>query len=125
MLWLKHNFLFIPLILIIGEILAFKFVPLYPSVNPYSDMNRFQEQLKQSLILANLLPRQTTVREFQSETEFYLKNNQGLDYPVVLSNTKKSDQQVAVLQKLLKIVNIKGGSLKLIYLRGPRPYATF
>lgn len=94
------------------------------TINPSSSKNDFLSKLSTVLSTANIKTSQITLRDFQNETEFYVQN-ENFTTKVVLSTAKDPYQQVASLQKILKIAKIKGKDVKFIDLSIGRSYATF
>ena len=81
--------------------------------------------LSQYFHTAEISPINLLVSEPQNEIEFYLENPNRSTFKVIFSNQKDPLKQVTALQKLIKIANINGNSLKFIDLSSKRPYATF
>ena len=114
-----------PLALILCQLIIFTHVDFSPRFNPESDRNTPINNLRQYLETANLNPINFSILGYQNEVSFFLENPDHSTYPVFLSTIKNPVAQVAVLQKLAKIVNIKGNDIKFIDLSSSRPYATF
>jgi hypothetical protein len=122
---LKKFLCLLPLLLIIVEIIVNLTINFSPTLNPSSPQNDFQNQLADYFHTAQIDPLNLTVQDSRDEISFYLKNSDGQPYFVIFSSQKDALKQVAALQKLMKIANIKGSDIKFIDLSSIRPYATF
>lgn len=121
----KKYYCLLPLVLIIFELLIFSKINFQPTINPFSDRNNYLRLLSQYFHTAGISPINLLVSEPQNEIEFYLENPNQSTFKVIFSNQKDPLKQVTALQKLIKIANINGNSLKFIDLSSKRPYATF
>ena len=124
MILFKKYYYLIPVLLIIIQLIIIKNNNFVNPISPQSLQNNFNSQLINALNLADLKPKNIVFRDFQSEVEFYLSGKNATDFPVILSTKINPLTQVAVLQKLLKIANIKGRDIQFIDLSSSRPYAT-
>ncbi len=120
----KKYYFILPLLLIAIQLLVLSNYNSIKPISPLSSQNTFNSQLINALNLANLNPKKIIFRDFQSEVEFYISGNNKTDFPVVLSTQKNPLNQVAALQKLIEIANIKGRQIQFIDLSSSRPYAT-
>ena len=96
-----------------------------PTLNPSSPQNNFQNQLADYFHTAQINPINLSITNYRNETSFFLQNPDQKPFEVIFSTQKDALKQVAALQKLIKIANIKGSDLKFIDLSSSRPYATF
>jgi len=122
---LKRYYCLIPLLIIIAEIIINLTVNFNPTLNPSSSQNNFSDTLTGYFHTAKIDPLNLTPRDFQNEIDFYLQNPDSKPYQVIFSTQKSALKQVAALQKLIKIANIKGSDINFIDLSSVRPYATF
>ena len=120
----KQYYFLLPIVIIALELFINLRINLVSSLSPTSSKNSYSNQLNSALNLAGLSPKKITFQDFQSEVEFYLPSSNGTDFPVIFSTQKNPLSQVAALQKLIKIANIKGSNIKFIDLSSSRPYAT-
>lgn len=125
MKFFKKYYCLLPLILIIVQIAINLSVDFLPTLSPASTKNDFLEKLSQYFHTAGINPINLSVIESQNEIEFYLQNPNQSTFKVIFSDQKDPLKQVTALQKLIKIVNIKGNNIKFIDLGSNRPYATF
>jgi hypothetical protein len=123
--FVKKYYCLIPLLLIIAETTVNLTVNFNPTLNPFPPQNDFQNSLLDYLRTAQLNPLDFNVRDFQNEVDFYLQNPDKHPFTVILSTQKDALKQVAALQNVIKIANMKGDDLKFIDLSSSRPYATF
>jgi len=124
MTWLNKTVYLLPLLIIVLEIVFLKNYHLNPTLNPVSPKNNFVNEVSLLLRTAELSPLKITLHDYQHELEFYLKNQSGTAFNVILSTQKSPLSQVAALQKVIKIANIKGKDIHFIDLSGESPYAT-
>lgn len=122
---LKKYYCLIPLVLIITDIVINLTVSFKPTLNPSSSQNNFYDSLIGYLQSAQISPLELSINNYQNEISFYVVNRDKQTFQVILSPKKDALKQVAALQKLIKIANIKGSDLKFIDLSSERPYATF
>jgi hypothetical protein len=122
---LKKYYCLIPLLIIIADITINLTVNFSPTLDPLSFQNHFQTSLSKYFHEAGYSPLKLTGLDSQNEISFYLLNPDQIPFQVILSSQKDPQKQVAALQKLIKIANIKGNDIKFIDLSSSRPYATF
>lgn len=122
--WFKKYYCFLPLLAIIIQLTININYDFKPTIDPSSEKNNNQQELRELLLTANLNPLQYTINDSRQEVEFYLKNQNNQNYKVILSTKKNPLIQVTALQKLIKIANIKEKEIHFIDLSSHLPYAT-
>lgn len=91
----------------------------------FSDTQLFINKLKNALYTSQLQPLNITIRDYNSQIEFYLQEKeQDKITKVILSTQKNPYWQIAVLQKIIKKAKMKKAFLKSINLSVNHPYAT-
>jgi hypothetical protein len=118
--WFKTGLAFLPLLLLILEIVFIDSFHSHSNFNPVTTQNDDLNQFENILHLSNLQPVGLKFFGFRHEVEFFIK-----DTAVIFSNNLSPLAQVTALQNILKTSNIRGKRLKFIDLSSTHPYATF
>ena len=118
-------FYFIPLLVIILELVYFTRFYSSTLIYPQNEHNKYLQELFQTLQLSGIHYQQLNIFDHRQEIEFFVTDTENQNFKVIFSESQTPLHQVAALQKLLKIANIESRQINFVDLSSKRPYATF
>jgi hypothetical protein len=122
---LRYKILFLTPLIALACLLGINiFIRRNTIISPVSDLNNYQNELTNTLALANISPIYLKINFNFRETEFIVKDKPTNFFKVIFSIDKNTLSQVNALQNLIKIANIKEKQIQVIDLSSSRPYAT-
>jgi len=121
----KRFYFIVPLLVLVIQIILLPSINFNQTVTPVSTKNTFQETLLSYLHIADFDINQLSVKDYDDEIEISLKNPDNTVSTIIFSTKKNPLIQVTALQKLTKIVNIKGKDIRFLDFTPVKPYATF
>lgn len=117
--WFRIGIAFLPLMLLILELVFIDSFHSNSNFNPVANQNINVNQFESILHLSNLQPINLKFFGYRQEMEFSVENTN-----VIFSTNLSPLAQVTALQNVLKTSKIKGKRLKFIDLSSTHPYAT-
>lgn len=115
---------FSPLLVLCFELVHLVNLDPHPPLSPTIPTNQKYEQLVTTVNLSGLSTSSWTLSPQKNEVKFNCQQLPNSSFVAILSLNKSPYIQVAALQKLLKIANMKSKQIKFVDLSSPRPYAT-
>ncbi len=116
---------FLPLLVIVTQLLFNLRVQNDNAISPTSKDNDYLNELTKSLQISKLQYQQMIISDHRREIEFYIVDRPNHSFKVIISRNKNPLTQVGALQKLIKIANIESKEISFVDLSSKRPYATF
>ncbi|MFZ2153234.1 MAG: hypothetical protein WAV41_04305 [Microgenomates group bacterium] len=116
---------FLPLVVLIIELVMFTSFNQDIQLSPQSNQNQYLFKLTTALQLSKISFFQLQLFDYRREAEFVVTNQSKNSFKVIISTQKDPLVEVAALQKLIKIANIDGRQISFVNLSSKRPYATF
>ena len=123
--WLKTSISFVPLLILIIQLIISSFSLKSTIFNPATTSNATLDQFEKVLQISHLSPIGLKYYYSRQEIMFFLKNNINQTTQVILSTNLSPLSQITALQKILETTNIKGEKLTFIDFNSHHPYATF
>lgn len=121
---LAKLFAFSPLLVLCFELIYLTNLAPRSHLSPTIPTNQKYEQLVTTVNLSGLSTSSWSLSPQKSEVKFNCQQQPNSSFVAILSLNESPYIQVAALQKLLKIANMKSKQIKFVDLSSPRPYAT-